>query len=85
MAALDNNWYRCKIDKTLLKSLSQRADGPPLLWFGSYFALLLGLALGIVLTWGQPWCWAFIVAYGLVWGATASGVHASAGAASSGP
>ena len=75
MSALQDDWFRCTIDKKLLKSLSRRSDRPALIWFGAYFGLLAALGLGTALTWGSAWSLAFLVPYGLVWGAAASGVH----------
>lgn len=75
MTALNTQWFRCKIDRKLLKSLSERSDTIPLIWFGAYLVLVAGLGAGVVLTWGQPQCIAFIVLQGLAWGAAASAVH----------
>ncbi|MEM7171040.1 MAG: fatty acid desaturase [Pseudomonadota bacterium] len=75
MAALANDWHRCKIDKKLLKSLSKRTDKPALLWFGAYFSLVIALGIAVVLTWNTPWVWPVLLLYSLVWGAAASGSH----------
>ena len=75
MAILKNDWYLCDIDSRLLRDLSQRSDKMPLIWFGSYFLLLFAVGTGVVVTWGSSWSMFFVIAYGLIWGCAASGVH----------
>ena len=75
MATLKNDWFLCEIDKQLLKSLSKRSDKLPLIWFSSYFILLIGAGTATVLTWGSGWAVLFIGVYSLIWGCAASGVH----------
>ncbi len=75
MATLKNDWFLCEIDRRLLKSLSQRSDRPPLIWFGSFFVLLLAAGAGVILTWGSWWAALFFIVYSMMWGCAASGVH----------
>lgn len=61
-------WYRTDVDKTALKALMVRRDGPAirdtLIWF-----LILGLSAwsGIVF-WGTIWCVPFFFIYGVMYG-----------------
>lgn len=75
MAILKNDWYLCDIDSRLLRNLSQRSDKIPLIWFGSYFLLLIAAGAALAATWGSWWSAIFVIAYGLIWGCAASGVH----------
>ena len=75
MAILKNDWYLCDIDSQLLRNLSQRSNNKPLIWFGSYFLLLVAVGTAVVATWGSLWTVFFVITYGLIWGCAASGVH----------
>jgi fatty acid desaturase len=61
-------WYRTDVDKTALKALMVRRDGPAirdtLIWF-----LILGLtAWGGIVFWGTIWCVPFFFVYGVMYG-----------------
>lgn len=61
-------WYRTDVDKTALKALMVRRDGPAirdtLVWF-----LILGLtAWGGIVFWGTIWCVPFFFVYGVMYG-----------------
>jgi len=75
MSTLKNDWYVCEIDRQLLRSLSQRRNMPPLVWFGSYFALLIVFGIAVAVTWGTWWAVVMTIAYSALWGCAASGVH----------
>ncbi len=75
MAVLKIDWYPCDIDSRLLRILSQRSNKKPLIWFGSYFLLLVAVGAAIIATWGSLWPVIFVIAYGLIWGCAASGVN----------
>ncbi len=75
MASTTSQWHRCKIDRKLLKELSQRNDLTPALWFGSYLLLVAGLAAMTVWTWGTPQAWIWAILHGLSWGAISSATH----------
>ena len=75
MSSLSQDWYRCSIDRKRLKELSKRNDRTPLLWFGSYLALIIACGIGVVMTWNTPWVWAWLAGYSFLWGLTSSAVH----------
>ncbi len=75
MTTLKNDWYLCEIDKRVLKSLSQRSDLLPLIWFGCYYLLLAIIGGLVIYTWGTLWAVPLFVVYSLIWGCAASGVH----------
>lgn len=75
MSDSNTKWFRCKIDKQRLKQLSQRNDRTPLLWFGSYILLVIASGSAVALSWNTPWVWAWLVAYGALWGLAPSAVH----------
>lgn len=61
-------WYRTDVDKSMLKQLMLRKDGPAIrdtaIWF-----LVLGVSgLGIIEYWGSVWCVPFILVYGVMYG-----------------
>lgn len=61
-------WYRTDVDKTALKALMVRRNGPAirdtLVWF-----LILGLtAWGGIVFWGTIWCVPFFFVYGVMYG-----------------
>ncbi|MDE0309140.1 MAG: fatty acid desaturase [Acidiferrobacterales bacterium] len=72
---MKNDWYLCEIDKRLLRLFSERRDGPPMIWFGSYFALLVAFGFAVAMTWGSWWVVAMIIVYSALWGCAASAVH----------
>ena len=78
MAQDSDNWYRCEIDRTLLKSLSRRTNWHGLVYLLYFIALLTitgFLALSSVNTlWSIP---AFLL-YGGIWVFATSVVHETA-------
>lgn len=80
MSQTPKEWFRCDIDRKTLKTLSKRNDKDGLIHFGLYFALLISLGAGLVLTWGSWWAVAVFLAYSALWAfANANGHEACHG------
>ena len=75
MSELPTDWYRCDIDRELLRELSQRNNRIPIAWFGSYLVLLLGAGAAVAMTWNTAWVWLWLAVYGGLWGLAPFAVH----------
>jgi len=65
---LRSAWWEPKIDRTVLKSLMKRADGPGLYFLAVWGALLVAAGWGIHLARETLWLIPTVVAYGVVLG-----------------
>ena len=62
-----DNWYKCKIDKKILKELSKKSD-----WQGFKHIIIFFSFLGLFgylayVTWGTWWSLLFFLIYGNIW------------------
>lgn len=61
-------WYRTDVDKTALKALMVRRDGPALRDSLIWFVILGVCAWGGIEFWGTFWCVPFFIIYGVMYG-----------------
>ena len=61
------NWYKCDIDRKILKRLMRRQNKSPALYLGGHLIILILLAGVIVYGWGQSWVIPVIIIYSCIW------------------
>ena len=62
-----DKWYRCQVDKELLKELSKKSDFKGLQHVSIFFVLLVLTGLCAYLTWGTLWGIFWILIYGNIY------------------
>ena len=62
-----DKWYRCQVDKELLKELSKKSDFKGLQHVSIFFGLLVLTGLFAYLTWGTLWGIFWILIYGNIY------------------
>ena len=62
-----NNYFKCKIDKSILKELSQKSDIKGLLHVGGYFIILFTVGFVAYYTWGTYWSIFWFLVYGNIY------------------
>ncbi|MBX6323782.1 MAG: fatty acid desaturase, partial [Rhodospirillaceae bacterium] len=72
---VEQSWYAPKIDRATLRALMQRRDGPALLSFVLWLALLAASGAAVVLTWGSWWAAPGLLAYGTIWSSSDARWH----------
>ena len=60
-------WYKCQIDKEVLKELSKKSDLKGLQHVSVFFGLLLITGIFAYQTWGTWWSLLFFLIYGNIW------------------
>ena len=63
-ARVEMQWFSCKIDRKVLKSMIKRSDARALRIFGLWLGVIGLSGLGAYLTWGTLWCIPFFAVYG---------------------
>ena len=62
-----NNYFKCKIDKSILKELSQKSDIKGLLHVSGYFIILFTVGFVAYYTWGTYWSIFWFLVYGNIY------------------
>ena len=72
---MSDHWYRCEIDRELLKSLSRRTNWHGLVYLLYFVVLLVISGAGAVQSLGTPWSIPAFLLYGGIWVFATSVVH----------
>ena len=64
---VEAQWFSANVNKKELKQLMRRSDGPALVHFGIWLAVLVGSGIGAFMTWGSWWCVPFFLVYGVMY------------------
>ena len=70
-----NKWYRCNIDKNILKKLSEKSDYEGFKHIIIYFISLFLAGYFAYATWGNWWCIIFFIIYGNIYACSDSIWH----------
>lgn len=64
------DWYQCPVERSTMRKLLERRDGPALRDTFVWFALILGFAVATVLLWGTWWAVIPYLCYAVLYGST---------------
>jgi fatty acid desaturase len=70
MGLASAEWYHTDVPRATMKELMQRKDGPAFRDTIIWIVLILGSALGGIMTWGTWWCLPFFFVYGVLYGSS---------------
>lgn len=68
-AVREQQWYSCKIDRSVLKQLIKRSDGQALMSFGIWLLLLIASGIAGYFTWGSLWAVPCFAIYSVLYSA----------------
>src|SRR5262245_23858684 len=74
-AEVEEQWFSCKIDRKVLKTLMKRSDWPALGNFGLWIGLLAASGVAGFLTWGTWWAVPAFFVYGTLYSSSDARWH----------
>ena len=72
---VDDNWYKPKIDKKVLKELSKRSDWQGFKHFSIYFFFLALFGYLTFYFWGSYFAIPFLICYSTIWSYSPSNLN----------
>lgn len=72
---VDEKWWSPQISRAQLKELMQRSDGPAIMHFGLWIALLIGSGAIAALSWGTWWTIPAFLIYGTIYSSSDARWH----------